>query len=253
MVDLFILVVSRDANFKDYICNHLLMDGHYVDTTDKPDIARRMLQAMRYDLVLLNLSEFSKEIEALSEEEIHEINPDSEVIFLFNPNIENDKDLMPNKRIENCLVEPFLFDDLPSLLEKVRQEKALRTGKDVESQRKNHILRERRKCERIKSEIPVRCTFIYPLGNIPSEENISKIIDIGQGGVMFRIDFRVKFSESVYLNILLPTCTSPINIEGHVIWDRFNSSDPWRYMGVKFFNLNPEHRKQIDSFISLKR
>jgi CheY-like chemotaxis protein len=249
MGDLFILVVSDDSNFRDYLCNYLLMDGHYVDCAKNPNIARQMLRRMQYDLVLLSVSGYNHDSDILTTEEVREISPNTEIVFLFNPNCKVEKQYLTSQEVRNCLLKPFLLEDLPSVLQKVEKENAKRK---VLNGSLRHIYKppkERRKHCRIPADIPIKYTFVSPLGNLPSEENLSKLINMSREGVMFRADFRAKLSEFVYLNILLPTSTIPINIEGEIRWERFNSSEPWRYVGVSFANLNQTNKKLIESFI----
>ncbi len=252
MGDLSIFVLSNDLNFKDYLCNYLLMDGHYVDSTNQLSIARQMLQRIHYDLILLSLSDCKQEAGLLSEEEIQEINPESEVIFLLNTNNEVNNKILSEKKGGNYLIKTFILDDLPSVLKSVAQRKLLRENTSEKALRDNKRFKERRKSFRIKMDIPIKYTFISPLGNIPSEENITKIINISQDGIMFKVDCKVKFMENVYLNILLPTCGTPINIVGEIIWDNFTSSEPWHYIGLKFSNLNKENKRDLESFIASK-
>ena len=73
MCDLFILIVSDDINFKDYLSNYLLMDGNYVETADQLDNARRMLKNMKYDLVIIRLNSFKDENNMLSAKEVHRL------------------------------------------------------------------------------------------------------------------------------------------------------------------------------------
>jgi hypothetical protein len=253
MGDLFILIVSEDANFRDYIGNHLLMDGHYVDTVYESNIARQMLHRIKYDLVLLSVSDCSPESDLLTAEEIKKINPNSEVIFLFNPNCTFDKQGKLGREMQNCLLNPFLLENLPLVLEKVQKAKAKRKGVSCPIAIKSYPIKERRKHNRVPADIPIKYTIVSPLGNLPSEENVSKLINMSQEGVMFRADFRAKLSEYVYLHILLPTSTTPVNIEGEIRWERFIRTEPWRYVGVCFSNLNHVSRKQIDSFIGSRQ
>ena len=123
MEDLSILVVSREPNFREYLSNYLLMEGHHVDTIDRAHMARQLLQDRQYDLVLLNLSDYHHGEDMLSEKEIRKWNPASRVVFLFNPDIKIAKDLIHGKKAHNCLIEPFLLDDLPLVLRRIALQK----------------------------------------------------------------------------------------------------------------------------------
>ena len=249
MGDLFLLVVSDDSNFRDYLCNYLLMDGHYVDCSKDSNIARQMLRRMQYDLVILSITGYDHDSEILTTEEVLDINPNTEVVFLFNPNCKVGKNSLTNQEVKNCLLKPYLLEDLPSVIRRVEKEKNKRKVLDGSITRIYKPPKERRKDCRITADLPIKYTFVSPLGNLPSEENISKLINMSREGVMFRADYRAKLSEFVYLHILLPTSTVPINIEGEIRWERFDSSEPWRYVGVNFANLNQGNKKQIESFI----
>jgi CheY-like chemotaxis protein len=249
MGDLFLLVISDDSNFRDYLCNYLLMDGHYVDCAKDSNIARQILRRMQYDLILLSVSGYKHDSDILTIEEVREINPNAEIIFLFNSNGKAGKQCLTSQEVKNCLLKPFLLEDLPSVLQRVEKEKDKKRLLNGSLRSIYKPTKERRKDSRIPTDIPIKYTFVSPLGNLPSEENISKLINMSREGVMFRADFKAKLSEFVYLHILLPTSTIPINIEGEIRWERFNSSEPWRYVGVSFANLNQENKKQIESFI----
>jgi len=253
MGDLFILVVSSDNNFRDYICNYLLMDGHYVDTANQSQIARQMLQRIQYDLVLLSISSFDNVDDILTIEEVHEINTHTELVFLFNPICNADNHCIPIQEVHNCLLRPFILQDLPAVLLKVIKKKDKREVLNPESRIKPIGSQERRRFDRIPADIPIKYTFVSPLGNLPSEESVSKLVNMSQEGLMFRADLKTKLSEFVYLHILLPTSSIPINIEGEIRWERFKSSEPWRYVGVCFSTLNPVIKKQIASFIESKQ
>jgi len=249
MGDLFILVVSGDANFRDYLCNYLLMDGHYVDSATQSNTARQMLQRIQYDLVLMSISQFDHEEDILTTEEIKGMNPATEVVFLFNPNCDIDKHCVSGKKMHHYLLKPFLLENLPTLLDRIETKKSQRRVVHIPSQDEPAIPKERRRSFRVPADIPIRYTFVSPLGNIPSEENVSKTVNMSQEGIMFRADFRAKLSEFVYLHILLPTSTIPLNVEGEIRWERFNSSEPWRYLGVCFAHMTQVNKKQIESFI----
>ncbi|MGA1843090.1 MAG: PilZ domain-containing protein [bacterium] len=249
MGDLFILVVSGDANFRDYLCNYLLMDGHYVDSATQSNTARQMLQRIQYDLVLLSISKFDQEDDVLTTEEIKGMNPATEVVFLFHPNCDIDKHCVTGKKMHHYLLKPLLLENLPTLLDRIEEEKSQRRGSQFPLHEERSIPKERRRYFRVLADIPIKYTFVSPLGNIPSEENVSKTVNMSQEGIMFRADFRAKLSEFVYLNILLPTSTTPLNIEGEIRWERFNSSEPWRYLGVCFSHVTQVNKKQIKSFI----
>lgn len=249
MGDLFILVVSDDPNFMDYLCNYLLMDGHYVDCAKHSNVARQMFRRMQYDLVLLSVSGFNHDSDILTTEEVHEISQNTELVFLFNPICKIDKQCLNSQEVKNCLLKPFLLEDLPSVLQRAEKEKAERRYISGSLMHIYKPPKERRKHCRIPADIPIKYTFVSPLGNLPSEENLSKLVNMSLEGVMFRADLRAKLSEFVYLHILLPTYTVPINIEGEIRWERFNSLEPWRYVGVSFANLNQTNKKVIESFI----
>ena len=253
MGDLFILVVSSDNNFRDYICNYLLMDGHYVDTANHSQTARQMLQRIQYDLVLLSISNLDNVDDLLSIEEIHEINPDTELVFLFNPICNGDKHCIPKQEVHNCLLRPFILQDLPAVLIKMVMKKKKKEGSFFNGTIKPQRSKDRRRFDRFPADIPIKYTFVSPLGNLPSEESVSKLVNMSQEGVMFRADLRTKLSEFVYLHILLPTSNTPINIEGEIRWERFKSSEPWRYVGVCFYNPNPTIKKQIVAFIESRQ
>lgn len=250
MGDLYILVVSGDANFRDYLCNYLLMDGHYVDTANHSDIARKKLQGICFDLILLSVSNLDNKADILTVEEVQEINPNSELVFLFNPNCEIGQDSENKKGVKNCLLKPYILEDLPAVLQKALQRKSKRMDTKCPLFFKREGSKDRRKHFRIPVDIPIKYTFFSPLGNLPSQENVSKLVNMSEKGVMFRADLKTKLSEFVYLHILLPTITSPINIEGEIRWERFNSMEPWRYVGVSLANMNEINNEQIISFIS---
>ena len=253
MGDLFILVVSEDSYFRDYLCNYLLMDGHYVDCAKHSNIARQMLRRMEYDLVLLSVSNFNHDSDILTTEEVNESGTNTEVIFLFNPNSKIDKERLFSQEVKNCLLKPFLLEDLPSVLKNAEKEKAQRRSISVSLMDIYKPPKERRRHGRIPADLPLKYTFVSPLGNLPSEENLSRLVNMSLKGIMFRADVKAKLAEFVYLNILLPTSTISINIEGEIRWERFNSLEPWRYLGVSFANLNQRNKELIETFIASRQ
>ena len=80
MDELLILLVSRDPS-TDYICNYLLMDGHYVDIAEDVNEAKLMIQIRKYDLVLIGFS-ISRLEEIDISGQLKRIDPSVKIIFL---------------------------------------------------------------------------------------------------------------------------------------------------------------------------
>ena len=77
-----------------------------------------------------------------------------------------------------------------------------------------------------------------------------KAIDLNTEGISIKTDAPLFVKEEVTLEFLLPGTLSSIQLDGQVIWYRFNyrnkdESKLIHFSGVKFLNLPVDHRKLI--------
>jgi len=243
MGDLLILLVSKDS-FADYICNYLLMDGHYVDIVENIEAAKFMVQVRKYDLLIISF-EISKEEEIVITRQMQKFDPSLKIIFLFQLLTQKVLEISQQERPYTCPVKSFVSEYLPILVKEVQ------LTKEFESDPPPSVVpHDRRKEIRTSTKILVKYHFSDTYDSF-QEEMISKGMDLSKDGIKLIVNDSAKILPFVTLNILLPFSADPIHIFGEIKWAREHLRFPWKDVGVKFFNIKTEDILRITDYINL--
>lgn len=243
MGDLLILLVSKDS-FADYICNYLLMDGHYVDVVENVEAAKFMVQVRKYDLLILSF-EISREEEIAVTQQMQKLDPSLKVLFLFRLLTQKALEISQQDRPYTCPVKSFVLEYLPILVKEVQFTKEFESDPSP-----SVVTHDRRKEIRASTKILVKYHFSDIYDSF-QEELISKGMDLSKDGIKLIVNDSTRILPYVTLNILLPFSADPIHILGEIKWARGHLRFPWKDVGVKFFNIKTEDILRITDYINL--
>jgi len=246
MDELLILLLSRDS-FTDYICNYLLMDGHYVDVAEDMEMARFMIQIRKYDLVFISFAT-SKEEETIITRQLQKIDPTVKLIFLFQFLTQKAAEISHQDRSFANVnpVKSFMLENLPFLIEQVKLNKILENFAPPST-----VICDRRKEARAIIKIPVKYFFQDIHESLSQEEMISRGMDLSKDGIKLIVDDSTIILPYVSLNVLLPFSADPVRILGETKWARGHLRFPWKDVGVKFFNARTEDILRIADYLNL--
>ncbi len=244
MEELLILLVSRDS-FTDYICNYLLMDGHYVDVAENIESATLMIQIRKYDLLLIGLA-VSQEEEVIICKELQKFNPSMKIIFLVRLLTQKAEENSKQGRPYTCPLRSFILENLPTLIKNIQHHKIFENFSPPST-----IIYDRRKEIRAAAKIPVKYYFQDINDRLFEEEMISRGIDLSKEGIKLIVDDSTRILPYVNLNMLLPFSSDPVHILGEIKWSREYLRFPWKDVGVKFFSIKHEDIMRIANYITL--
>ena len=243
MGDLLILLVSRDS-FADYICNYLLMDGHYVDVVENVDAAKFMVQVRKYDLLIFSF-EIPREEEIAITQQMQKLDPSLNILFLFQMLTQKALEIAQHESVYKCPVKSFILGHLPLLVKEVQLAKEFESDPPPSA-----VLNDRRKEIRASTKILVKYHFSAICDSF-QEEMISKGMDLSKDGIKLVVSDSARILPYVTLNMLLPFSADPIHILGEIKWAREHLRFPWKDVGVKFFNIKTEDIHRITEYINL--
>jgi len=247
MDELLILLLSRDS-LTDYICNYLLMDGHYVEVAEDMEMARFMVQIRKYDLVLIGFPA-SKEEEMIVSRQLQKLDPGVKLIFLFQFLTQKAVEISHHQDRSQANTNPlksFMLENLPFLIEQVKLNKVLENFAPPHT-----VICDRRKELRAATKIPVKYFFQDIQENLSQEEMISRGMDLSKDGIKLIVDDSTIVLPYVSLNMLLPFSSDPVHIIGETKWAREHLRFPWKDVGVKFFNARTEDILRIADYLNL--
>ena len=244
MDELLILLLSKDS-FTDYICNYLLMDGHYVEIVDDIEIARQMIQIRKYDLLLISIAKSLEQEMAISRH-LQKIDPSLRRLCLFQLVTQKAEEISQYATTYTCPVKSFMLENLPLLLEKIQIDKIFEKFSPP-----NSLYCDRRKEIRAAAKIPVKYYFQDLHARLLQKEMISRGMDLSKEGIKLMVDDSTKILPYVNLNMLLPFSADPVTIQGEIKWSRAYLRFPWKDVGIKFYNIKNEDILKISNYINL--
>ncbi|MCL6584097.1 MAG: PilZ domain-containing protein [bacterium] len=244
MGDLLILLISKDS-FADYICNYLLMDGHYVDTVENIEAAKFMVQVRKYDLLIIS-SNVTKEEEIAISRQMHKLDPSLRLLFLCRLLTQQAIEISQQEKPYACPIKSLILEYLPVIIKEIQLAKEFET----EPMPPNTMPHDRRKEIRASTKILVKYHFSDMYDSF-QEEMISKGMDLSKDGIKLVVSDSTRILPYVTLNILLPFSADPIHILGEIKWAREHLRFPWKDVGVKFFNIKTEDLHRITDYINL--
>lgn len=244
MVDeLLILLLSKDS-FTDYICNYLLMDGHYVDVAEDIESAKIMMQIRKYDLLLICFT-LPKHEEAIIYKQFKRIDSSIKILSIFQMFTQSSESLSWQERSSSCPVASIL-ESLPIVIGKIRLNKLFENLSIP-----HYIPCDRRREIRAAAKIPVKYYFQDMQENIFPIEMISRGMDLSKDGIKLIVDDSITILPYVNLDMLLPFSADPVHIVGETRWAKGNLRFPWKDVGVQFFNIKSEDILRITDYINL--
>ncbi|MEW6380676.1 MAG: PilZ domain-containing protein [bacterium] len=243
MGDLLILLVSKDS-FADYICNYLLMDGHYVDIVENVEAAEFMVQVRKYDLLILS-SNVKREEEVAITRQMQRLDPSLKLLFLFRLLTQKAIEISQQEKPNACPIKTLILECLPVLIKEIQLTKEFESDSPP-----NTMPNDRRKEIRASTKILVKYHFSDIYDSF-QEEMISKGMDLSKDGIKLVVNDSTRILPYVTLNILLPFSADPIHILGEIKWARGHLRFPWKDVGVKFFNIKTEDIHRITDYINL--
>ena len=245
MEELLILLVSKDS-ITDYICNYLLMDGHYIDVAENLETAKIMIQIRKYDLLLIS-SVFSKEEEMVIFRQLRRLAPSIKINFLFRLLTQNVEEISQQGGLCECSLKFFIKKNLSALIESIQVNKIFENFSPACTLYHD----DRRKEIRAAAKIPVKYYFQEIHDKLFQKEMISRGMDLSKEGIKLIVDDSTKILSYVNLNMLLPFSADPVPILGEIKWSREHLRFPWKEVGVKFFSIKNEDLLKISDYINL--
>ncbi len=159
-------------------------------------------------------------------------------------------ELLSSGSIEHCIFKPFLPQSLVSLVLNIITKSHKRRVKITESAAPDSFpAKERRKFTRTIIPVDAFYYFIDTAQDPPVViEHKAKTKDISEGGIRLDLGTKENIHNYLDLKLLIPSKES-IHITGQVIWEKKNTANNIRLMGVHFVDMKPHSRQMLSDYI----
>jgi c-di-GMP-binding flagellar brake protein YcgR len=112
---------------------------------------------------------------------------------------------------------------------------------------KNIVTEERRKYQRIESNLPLQYKNLRKIGESPTG-SLTK--DLSAGGVRFRTGEFISLACRLVVEINLPTVEKPIKAISKVAWIRKVPASDSYELGNQFLEITKEDRSHVTNFVN---
>jgi len=107
---------------------------------------------------------------------------------------------------------------------------------------------EQRKCERVKTHIPVKYRKLRDGAGVEGSGSLSK--DISQGGIHFRTNEFISMACRLILELDIPMLTRPIKAISKVAWIRKTDSGADYEVGNQFLEISKKDKELISEYVN---